>query len=67
MSDDIPEVGEEWFKRARLTTRGQPGLRPAKELSNIFEYHNCWGCRDGTLPCRQGHPNRCDIPHAKND
>ena len=40
---------------------------PANQQSAIFRDHNCWKCRDGTKPCAQGHPHRCEYPHAKND
>jgi len=38
---------------------------PTRE--GIFRSHNCWRCQDGTKPCAQGHPNRCDYPRARND
>jgi hypothetical protein len=40
---------------------------PAAVQANRFEDHSCWGCRDGQKPCQNGHPNRCDLPHARND
>jgi hypothetical protein len=40
---------------------------PANQQSTIFRDHRCWKCQDGTKPCAQGHPNRCEFPHAKND
>ncbi len=33
----------------------------------IFVYHNCSYCDSGKRPCRQGNPNRCEYPHARND
>lgn len=33
----------------------------------MFRYHNCWRCKSGELPCKQGAPNRCEYPHARND
>ena len=29
--------------------------------------HACWKCRDGTKPCVQGNPRRCEYPRARND
>jgi len=40
---------------------------PDHSRIGIFVYHNCSRCADGALPCVQGNPNRCDIPHARND
>ena len=40
--------------------------RPAK-AQGIFRDHNCTYCGDGAKPCRQGSPNQCEYPHAKND
>lgn len=40
---------------------------PANQQSTIFRDHRCWKCKDGTKPCAQGHPNRCEFPHAKSD
>lgn len=40
---------------------------PDHSRKGIFVYHNCAYCRDGELPCKQGHPNRCDNPRARND
>jgi len=36
-------------------------------LHPMFRNHNCAYCWDGQLPCRQGAPNRCDNPRARND
>jgi hypothetical protein len=44
-----------------------PGSPPANTLTAIFRDHACWACKDGALPCRSGHPHRCDNPHARND
>jgi hypothetical protein len=41
-----------------------PRLNP---LHPMFRDHNCAYCRDGALPCKQGAPNRCEYPHARND
>jgi hypothetical protein len=35
--------------------------------AGIFRNHSCWACNDGAKPCRQGHPHRCEYPHARND
>lgn len=40
---------------------------PDHSRSGIFVNHNCYRCRNGKLPCKQGAPNRCDYPHARND
>jgi heat shock protein HspQ len=40
---------------------------PDPSRPGIFRDHNCWRCRDGKLPCAQGHPNRCGNPIARND
>lgn len=40
---------------------------PDPSRPGIFRYHNCWKCKDGTLPCAQGNPNQCEYPHARND
>lgn len=48
----------------------QPALDPRDpdhSRTGIFVYHNCSYCRSGELPCKQGHPNRCEYPHARND
>jgi hypothetical protein len=33
----------------------------------IFRYHNCGGCDNGRLPCREGNYNSCSNPRARND
>jgi hypothetical protein len=43
------------------------GREPDPTKSGIFRDHNCWRCKDGEKPCAQGHPNRCEYPHARND
>lgn len=40
---------------------------PDPTRPGIFRGHNCGYCRDGKLPCRQGAPERCEYPHARND
>ena len=40
---------------------------PDHSRSGIFVNHNCSPCRSGALPCKQGAPNRCEFPHARND
>ncbi len=42
-------------------------MGPDHSRTGIFVYHNCAYCRDGELPCKQGAPNRCDNPRARND
>lgn len=32
-----------------------------------FRDHACAGCRDGQRPCREGAPNLCGWPRARND
>jgi hypothetical protein len=51
--------GEAEMREAMLGDR--PGV------TGIFRDHNCAYCDSGKKPCRQGHPNRCDYPHARND
>ena len=33
----------------------------------IFRNHNCAKCASGLRPCKQGTPNQCEFPHARND
>ena len=40
---------------------------PDHSRSGIFVYHNCYRCKDGTLPCKSGNPNKCEYPRARND
>jgi len=40
---------------------------PDYSRPGIFATHNCSGCSNGEKPCRNGSPNRCDWPHARND
>lgn len=40
---------------------------PAREQLAIFDGYTCSGCRDGEKPCREGAPNRCGWPRARND
>jgi len=42
-------------------------MSPDPTRSGIFQNHSCAYCDSGNKPCRQGHPNRCDYPHARND
>lgn len=34
-----------------------------------FDYHNCYRCKDGALPCVKGAGNErdCETLHARND
>jgi hypothetical protein len=43
------------------------GREPDPTKEGIFRDHRCWRCKDGTLPCVQKLPNRCEYPHARND
>jgi hypothetical protein len=56
----LPEPIDKWKPYDRVPTIIQ-------QWPGIFRYHSCAYCEDGKLPCRQGHPNRCDNPHARND
>lgn len=40
---------------------------PDYSRAGMFRDHNCSYCGDGKHPCRQGGPNRCEYPHARND
>lgn len=40
---------------------------PDPSRTGIFRLHNCAYCSDGQKPCRQGSPNRCEYPHARDD
>lgn len=40
---------------------------PDYSREGIFQNHNCWTCKHGALPCRQGSPSQCSNPHARND
>lgn len=40
---------------------------PDPTREGVFRHHDCWACQNGTKPCRQGAPNRCDNPRARND
>lgn len=33
----------------------------------IFYNHHCSVCNDGERPCREGKPNLCGNPRARND
>ena len=43
-----------------MASRENP-LRP------MFRLHNCSYCGSGQKPCKQGNPNQCEFPHARND
>jgi len=45
----------------------EKAMGPDHSKTGIFVYHRCAYCDDGRLPCRQGAPNRCDNPRARND
>ena len=43
---------------------------PDYSRPGMFAHHNCWRCKDGSLPCPDGQtgPSRnCEYPHARND
>lgn len=40
---------------------------PDPTREGIFRDHNCWKCSDGSRPCANGSPNRCEYPRARND
>ena len=47
---------------------GQPDPRdPDPSRPGIFRDHNCWACKDGAQPCREGNSSQCPYPHARND
>lgn len=45
----------------------EEAMAPDYSRTGIFQTHNCWKCADGTKPCVQGGPHRCEYPHARND
>lgn len=59
----------EGMKRLEATLQGKPldPRDPDHSREGIFVYHNCAYCDDGNKPCKQGSPNRCDNPRARND
>lgn len=40
---------------------------PDYSRDGVFQTHNCWRCKDGTLPCPRGNPRQCENLHARND
>ena len=52
-------------KRAPLIIEEDRDPDPSRP--GIFRTHNCSRCQSGAKPCVQGHPNRCEFPHARND
>ena len=63
-----PKDGEDWsgaLKKAQADM--EKAMGPDHSKTGIFVYHRCAYCDDGRLPCRQGAPNRCDNPRARND
>lgn len=40
---------------------------PDHTRTGIFVNHNCTGCRNGALPCREGNSRSCSYLHARND
>lgn len=73
---ELFSVGD--FRRARAAlrkARGDSEKLPARidprdpdpSRAGIFRYHNCWKCKNGNLPCVNGHQSKCEYPHARND
>lgn len=57
-----------FFDALLATIAPKPDPRdPDPSRTGIFRDHNCSYCSDGAKPCRQGSPNRCEYPHARND
>ena len=62
-----------WDAKERLyydchLCRPRPDPRePDTNNRGMFQNHNCAGCDNGRLPCKQGHPHNCDNPRARND
>jgi hypothetical protein len=54
-------------ERACIQADQKRAMGPDHSRTGIFVNHNCAGCRDGALPCKQGSPNLCDNPRARND
>jgi hypothetical protein len=60
---------------AQITDALWNGPKPSKPAdpftdetkTGMFRDHSCWKCGDGSKPCCQGSPNRCEYPHARND
>ena len=51
-----------------LKIEQEEAMGPRKNpLQPIFRDHNCWACRNGEKPCREGNYNSCSYPHARND
>jgi hypothetical protein len=40
--------------------------RDESKAGTIFEYHACSGCQDGARKCKEGNPNCCSWPRARN-
>ena len=56
------------FRVDRVAIDTPPDPRdPDPSKPGIFRNHSCWACKDGEKPCRQGAPNRCEYPRARND
>jgi hypothetical protein len=58
---------EEYDRVERMRTEMEKAMGPDYSKQGIFIHHRCAYCDDGRLPCRQGAPNRCDNPRARND
>ena len=53
-----------WIECEPADPRDHDPSRPG-----IFRDHNCWACKDGAQPCREGRRGGlgCSYPHARND
>lgn len=41
---------------------------PDPTREGIFQYHDCYRCEHGRMPCvRGGNPGKCPYPRARND
>jgi hypothetical protein len=67
-----PKLGCDWSEAGGFQPRKPTAMEKAmgqreNPLHPMFRGHNCAYCRDGALPCKQGTPNQCGYPHARND
>lgn len=49
-----------------ITAALERALGPTRDRTGIFVHHDCSRCQDGALPCREGNPNTCGYPVARN-
>lgn len=59
--------GEKLVRDYRADRKPVDPRDPDYSRVGLFIHHNCYRCHSGELPCVQGHPNRCEFPHARND